>query len=212
MSTDDDATLIRFALLEGLFRCRNEAGKFYCTFVSGRAAHPARIRTGRRPSAPRGQPIDAGMNGQPRSVCCSARPSAPSGSECGDDGLPSHGPRGSIVSGEEMYLVPLFVLPIGDTPNARGKTSDALPIATVDPRQGHKAIAIFLDGRMSALNVPDPFTSNKRTGPQHPRTLRRGRRGEGEEGEHGDEDAGPADGRGVLRDRSEEGRKGGGAL
>jgi len=30
MSLDDDAGLTRFALLEGFFRRRDEAGKFYC--------------------------------------------------------------------------------------------------------------------------------------------------------------------------------------
>ena len=30
MSLDDDAALTRFALLEGFFRRRAEAGKFYC--------------------------------------------------------------------------------------------------------------------------------------------------------------------------------------
>lgn len=30
MSVDDDAALTRFALLEGFFRRRDEAGKFYC--------------------------------------------------------------------------------------------------------------------------------------------------------------------------------------
>ncbi len=30
MSLDDDAALTRFALLEGFFRRRDEAGKFYC--------------------------------------------------------------------------------------------------------------------------------------------------------------------------------------
>ena len=30
MSLDDDAGLARFALLEGFFRRRDEAGKFYC--------------------------------------------------------------------------------------------------------------------------------------------------------------------------------------
>jgi hypothetical protein len=30
MSLDDDAGLTRFALLEGFFRCRDEAGKSYC--------------------------------------------------------------------------------------------------------------------------------------------------------------------------------------
>jgi len=30
MSLDDDGGLTRFALLEGLFHCRDEAGKSYC--------------------------------------------------------------------------------------------------------------------------------------------------------------------------------------
>jgi len=30
MSPDDDAALTRFALLDGFFRRRDEAGKFYC--------------------------------------------------------------------------------------------------------------------------------------------------------------------------------------
>jgi hypothetical protein len=30
MSRDDDAALTRFALLDGFFRRRDEAGKFYC--------------------------------------------------------------------------------------------------------------------------------------------------------------------------------------
>ena len=30
MGVDDDAALTRFALLEGFFRRRDEAGKFYC--------------------------------------------------------------------------------------------------------------------------------------------------------------------------------------
>jgi len=31
MSLDDDAALARFALIEGFFRRRDEAGKLYCT-------------------------------------------------------------------------------------------------------------------------------------------------------------------------------------